>query len=236
MKPYPTRARPVRDVPGMAARPAADELGAAVSVFVRARPGLLRIAHRITGDAVEAEDVLQEAWVRWQGTDRTVVLNPPALLRTTTIRLAVNVVQSARRRQETCAGAWPPDSADHRAGPDTVAELQDAVERAVLLLMETLTPSQRAVYVLREGFGYPYSRISQILHVSVPNARQQLFRAQERLAGSRRLRPVDPDAHRRLVRAFRTAARSGDLVPLERVLAADSASTAVRGERVETRP
>ncbi|MFH9090162.1 sigma-70 family RNA polymerase sigma factor [Streptomyces sp. NPDC017673] len=236
MKPYPTRARPVRDIAGTVARPAADELGEAVSVFVRARPGLLRIAHRITGDAVEAEDVLQEAWVRWQGTDRTVVLNPPALLRTTTIRLAVNVVQSARRRQETCAGAWLPDSTDHQAGPDTVAELQDAVERAVLLLMETLTPSQRAVYVLREGFGYPYSRISQILHVSVTNARQQAFRAQERLAGGRRLRSVDPDAHRRLVSAFRTAARSGDLVPLERVLAADGACTAVRGERVETRP
>ncbi|MEV5383709.1 sigma factor-like helix-turn-helix DNA-binding protein [Streptomyces sp. NPDC052721] len=175
MKTYPTRAKPGRDIPGMVARPATDELGEAVSVFVRARPGLLRIVHRITSDAVEAEDVLQEAWVRWQGTDRTVVLDPPALLRTTTIRLAVNVVQSARRRRETCAGAWLPDSTDHQAGPDAVAELQDAVERAVLLLMETLSPSQRAVYVLREGFGYPYSRISQILHVSVTNARQQVF-------------------------------------------------------------
>jgi DNA-directed RNA polymerase specialized sigma24 family protein len=151
------------------------------------------------------------------------VLNPSALLRTTTIRLAVNVVQSARRRQEACAGPWLPESTDHQAGPDTVAERQDAVEPAVRLLMETLTPGQRAVYVLREGFGCPYARISEILHVSVTNARQQVFRAQERLARNRRPRPVDPIAHRRLVRAFLSAAQSGDLEPLERVLAADGA-------------
>ncbi|MFJ8357207.1 sigma-70 family RNA polymerase sigma factor [Streptomyces sp. NPDC093984] len=222
MNPYLTESRAPEKAAGTAFRSAADELHEAVSVFVQVRPGLLRIAHRITGDAVEAEDVLQEAWMRWQGTDRTIVLNPSALLKTTTIRLAINVVQSTRRRLEACAGSWLPESPDSQAGPDTVAERQDAVERAVHLLMQTLTPSQRAVYVLREGFGYPYTRISEILHVSVANARQQASRAQERLARDRRPRPVDPAARRRLVRAFLTAARTGDLATLERELAAES--------------
>lgn len=102
--------------------------------------------------------------------------------------------------------------------PEAVAEQRDAVEAAVLLLMETLTPSQRAAYVLREGFGYPYGRISEVLHLSIANARQQVTRAQQRLATGHCRQPVDSVAHRLLVRAFLAAARSGDLAGLERVL------------------
>ncbi|MFJ8107687.1 sigma-70 family RNA polymerase sigma factor [Streptomyces sp. NPDC096132] len=204
------------------ATPTVDDLDDATSVFVRARPGLLKIANRIVGNTGEAEDVIQEAWLRWQGTDRTAVSNPSALLRTTTVRLAINVVQSARRRRESCASPWLPESVDTRATPEAVAERQDAVERAVFLLMETLTPRQRAVYVLREGFGYSYSRISELLCLSAANTRQQVTRAQERLAGDRRRQPVDPAAHRRLVQAFFMAAQSGDFACLERVLTADA--------------
>ena len=99
-----------------------------------------------------------------------------------------------------------------------MAERHDAVERAVRLLMETLTPTQRAAYVLREGFGCPYDRIAGFLGIGVANARQQVSRAQDRLTANRRRQPVDAVAHRRLVQAFLTAARSGDLVPLETVL------------------
>jgi RNA polymerase sigma factor (sigma-70 family) len=211
-----------RQTAGTTANPTIGDLNDATSVFVRARPGLLRIASRIVGNAGEAEDVIQEAWLRWQGTDRTVVSNPPALLRTTTVRLAINVVQSAWRRRESCASPWLPESADTHATPEAAAERQDAVERAVLLLMETLTPRQRAAYVLREGFGYPHSRIAEILRLSVANTRQQVTRAQERLAGNRRRQPVDSIAHRRLVQAFFVAAQSGDLAHLERVLSTDA--------------
>ncbi|MET9352732.1 sigma-70 family RNA polymerase sigma factor [Streptomyces sp. NPDC006617] len=200
------------------ARPASDALGEAVSVFTRARPQLLKVADRILGDAEEAEDVLQETWVRWQGTDRTVVLNPSALLRTTTVRLAVNVLQSARRRRESSAGPWLPEPADDRTTPEAMAERQDTVERAVYLLLETLTPRQRAAYILREGFGYPYARIAELLGISVVNARQQVSRAQDRLDADRRKRPVDSVEHRRLVQAFLGAARFGDLARLEDVL------------------
>ncbi|MCF1593734.1 sigma-70 family RNA polymerase sigma factor [Streptomyces muensis] len=193
----------------------ADE---AMALFVQVRPGLLKIASRIVGDAGEAEDVLQEAWLRWQRTDRSVVLNPSALLRTTTVRLALNLVQSAWKRRESCASTWLPEPPDLDATPEAVAERHDAVERAVLLLMETLTPNQRAAYVLREGFGYPYGRIAELLGIGVANARQQVSRAQARLTAHRDRQPVDAVAHRRLVQAFLTAARSGDLAPLEGVL------------------
>jgi len=195
-------------------------------VFVRARPGLLTLARQIVGNAHEAEDVIQETWLRWQGTDRTAVSNPSALLRTTTVRLAINVVRSAWKRRESCASPSLPERMDHHPSPEAVAERQDAVERAVLLLMETLTPSQRAAYILREGFGYPYDRIAEILHLSVVNTRQQVARSQRRLTMHHRREPVDSVAHRRLVQAFFSAAQTGDLGHLERVL-----STAASGRR-----
>lgn len=206
------------------ADPTVGDLDAAASVFVRARPGLLKIAGRIVGNENDAEDVIQEAWLRWQGTDRTLVLNPSALLRTTTVRLALNVVQSAWRRRESCASPWLPELLDDRVTPEVVVEQQDTVEQAVLLLMETLTPTQRAVYVLREGFGCPYGRIAEILQLTVGNTRQQVARAQQRLAADRRSQPVDSVEHRRLVQAFLAAARSGDLAPLERLLSEGAAT------------
>ncbi|WP_427917313.1 sigma-70 family RNA polymerase sigma factor [Streptomyces sp. cg40] len=220
----------------MTATPAMGELDNATSVFVHARPGLLKIARRIVGDAGEAEDVIQEAWLRWQGTDRTVVLNPAALLRTTTVRLAVNVVRSAWRRRESCAGPWFPEPADTEATPEAVAERLEAVEQTVLLLMEALTPTQRAVYVLREGFAYPYTRISGILRLSVANARQQVSRAQKRLATEHSRQPVDSVAYRRLVQAFLAAARSGDLAHLERVLATDAGRPPARRRPLASAP
>ncbi|MEV5475197.1 sigma-70 family RNA polymerase sigma factor [Streptomyces sp. NPDC052207] len=207
-----------RETADRTADPTTGERDDGTSAFVRARPGLLKIAGHILGSMNEAEDVIQEAWLRWQALDRSVVSNPPALLRTTTVRLAINVVQSAWRRRESCASPWLPELVDTHVTPDAAAEQQDAAERAVLLLMEALTPRQRAAYVLREGFGYPYSQIAELLHLSVVNARQHVTRAQARLATNHHGRPVDAVAHRRLVQALFVAAGSGDLAPLERVL------------------
>lgn len=182
MDTYPRERRrsPVRDSCAVAST--IDDPDGAVSVFLQARPSLINIAYRILGNVSEAEDVMQEVWLRLQRTDRTAVHSPPALLRTITVRVAINVLQSARRRREWCATPWLPDPPDPDATPDVVAERQDDVERAVALLMETLTPQQRAVFVLRKGFGYPYDRIAGLLHLSVANARQQVTRAQRRLA------------------------------------------------------
>lgn len=206
---------------GTQAVPDIAELNDAVSLFSRARPSLLHIAHRIVGSPTDAEDVVQEVWVRLQGTDRAAVHNPSALLRTITARLAMNVVRSARRRRELSASPWLPDSAGNEVTPETVAERQDAVEHAITLLLRTLTPRQRAAYVLREGFGYSYDRIAALLHLSVVNSRQHVARAQQRLSNRRHWQEVDSVVHRRLVQAFLGAARTGDLAPLERVLLAD---------------
>ncbi|MFF5344056.1 sigma-70 family RNA polymerase sigma factor [Streptomyces althioticus] len=207
-----------------AVAPDMTELDDAASLFTRTRPSLLHIAHRIVGSPADAEDIVQEAWLRLQRTDREAVQHPSALLRTITARLAMNVVQSARKRREFSASPWLPDPADSCVTPEEVAERHDAVEHAVALLLATLTPNQRAAYLLREGFGYSYDRIAALLRLSVVNARQQVVRAQRRLDNQsrRRRQEVDSVAHHRLVQAFLGAARTGDLALLEHVLLEDA--------------
>jgi RNA polymerase sigma-70 factor (ECF subfamily) len=197
-----------------------SELEAAASVFVTARPRLLSIALRILGDVGDAEDVVQDAWLRWERADRSAVVSPPAFLAMTAGRLALNVAQSARRRRETYAGPCLPERADLGAGPQVVAERHEEVDVALRLLLATLTPAERAAYLLRRAFDYPYRRISDVLRLEVDHTRQLVRRATERMATERR-RPVDAIEHRRLVQAFLAAARTGDLADLERLLAAD---------------
>jgi RNA polymerase sigma factor (sigma-70 family) len=204
------------------------ELDDATSVFVRARPRLLKIAYRILRDMSDAEDVVQEAWLRWQTTDRTLVLSPPALLATTTTRLAINVLQSARRRRELSASPWLPEPGDTGVDPETAAEQLEAVEQALLLLMERLTPTERAAFILREGLGYPYRQASEVLHLGVANVRQLVKRAHQRLATNQRRRQVDSEAHRRLVRAFLAAAQVGNLTGIEELLSVDVGRQSVR--------
>jgi RNA polymerase sigma-70 factor (ECF subfamily) len=170
----------------------------------------------------DAEDVVQDVWLRWQGTDRTVVLDPPAYLVTTTTRLAINVVQSARKRHEKHAGPIFHKLVDSSAGPEEGAERRDAIEMALYVLMEKLTPAERAAYLLREAFAYPYRKISEVLRLSVANTRQLVRRARQRLAAERRA-PVNSASHRRLVQAFLAAAQTGELAYLEQHLAAEVA-------------
>ncbi|WP_069757989.1 sigma-70 family RNA polymerase sigma factor [Streptomyces sp. LUP47B] len=203
------------------------QLENAVSLYVRNRPALLKIAYRILDNESEAEDVVQEVWLRLQCTDRTFVRSPQALLRTITVRLAINSVQSAYRRRERSTTPWFPQALDPGPSPESGAEQQDAMERAVSLLLETLTPPQRAAFVLREGFGYPYERIAGLLHLSVVNARQQVARAQRRLGAKRHRQPVDSISHRRLVQAFLAAAQGGELDRLEQALLTESSPAPV---------
>ncbi len=204
--------------------PAAESaLDDAVATFGAVRPRLFGIAYRMLGSWTEAEDVVQEAWLRWQHTDRTVVQNPGAFLATTTTRLALNVAQSARARREAYIGPWLPEPVDTSADPTIGAERDQAVELAVLFLLEKLTPTERAAYILRESFGYSYAEIADILQTGQANARQLVSRARKHLAGDHR-EPVAPATHRRLLEAFLRAAQNGDLLSLERVLADDVVS------------
>jgi RNA polymerase sigma-70 factor (ECF subfamily) len=199
-----------------------SELDAAASVFVTTRPRLFAIALRILEDVGEAEDVVQEAWLRWERADRSVVISPPAFLAMTTTRLAINVTQSARRRRETSAGPWLPETVDHSVSPETAAERHEAVDAAVRLLLEKLTPTEWAAYLLRKAFEYPYRRISEVLHLGEDHTRQLVRRAHERIATGQR-QPVNAAAHRRLLRTFLAAAQAGDVAELEELLAADVA-------------
>jgi RNA polymerase sigma-70 factor (ECF subfamily) len=202
----------------------ADELDTAVGTFNESRPRLFGIAYRMLGSVAEAEDVVQDAWLRWQQADRAAVRNPAGFLTTVTTRLALNVAESARVRRERYVGPWLPEPVDTSADPSLGAETAEALDSAVLVMMERLRPDQRAAYVLREAFDYDYDAVAEILGTTPANARQLVSRAKKQIRSERK-EPVDPNVHRALLEAFVAAARDGDLVRLEQVLAADVVST-----------
>jgi RNA polymerase sigma-70 factor (ECF subfamily) len=198
--------------------PRSTDIDDGLTVFLRARPRLLGIASRMLGSVADAEDLVQDVWLRWQTTDRSLVRSPMAFLIVSATRLAINVRHSARVRRETSAGSWLPEPADTSPGPGLETERGEAVDRAVLLLAEKLLPVERAAYVLRHAFDYPYREIAGILHVEEANARQIVSRARDRVSGEGRGQAAF--ARRRpLHEAFLTAARTGDLGPLESLIA-----------------
>jgi len=197
------------------------DLETAERQFSAARRRLFGIAYRILGSAAEADDVLQDAWVRWQTYDRSTVRNPDAFLTTTTTRLAINVAQSARVRRETYIGPWLPEPVDTSADPTLGAERGEALEVALLMLLEKLTPTERAAYVLREAFDYPYEQIAEIIGHSQASVRQLVSRARRHLGEEERRAPVAPEAQRRLLAAFVAAAKAGDVAVLESLFAQD---------------
>jgi RNA polymerase sigma-70 factor (ECF subfamily) len=202
--------------------PVSDEHAAA---FEAARPRLFGVAYRMLGSAAEADDVVQDAWLRWQGAEREEVRDPLAFLVTTTTRLALNVAQSARVRREAYVGPWLPEPVDTSADPALGAQRGAALEVAVLMLLERLTPTERAAYVLHEAFDYPYREIAQVLDLSSEeNARQLASRARRKLRAAERPRrraASGDDERRRLLAAFVAAAREGDVERLESLLAED---------------
>jgi RNA polymerase sigma-70 factor (ECF subfamily) len=200
-----------------------DDLEQAAAVFTSLRPRLFGIAYRMLSSATEAEDLVQEVWLRWQTTDRRAVVNPAAFLATATTRLAINELQSARVRRETYVGPWLPEPVDTSEDPYLGAERGEALEFAALLLMEKLTPNERAAYVLREAFDYSYAEIADIVQSTEPAVRQLVSRARKHMTGERNA-PVTAEAQRKLLTTFLDAARTGDMAALEQLFAADVTS------------
>jgi RNA polymerase sigma-70 factor (ECF subfamily) len=178
------------------------------------RPRLFGIAYRMLGSAAEAEDIVQDVWVRWQTTDRSLVRDGAAFLATTTTRLAINVMQSARSRRETCVGPWLPEPVDTSANPGLGVERGEGLEAGVLVLLEKLSPTERAAYILREAFEYAYRDIADILRLQEANARQLVTRARQHVANGRRT-PANATEQKRLLAAFIAAAQNGDVAGLE---------------------
>ncbi|MEU1616643.1 RNA polymerase sigma-70 factor [Streptomyces sp. NPDC005722] len=209
----------------------AEDLRAAQEEFQAARGSLFGIAYRMLGSVSEAEDILQDAWIRWQTYDRAKVENPRAFLATTVTRLAINVLQSARARRETYVGPWLPEPVDTESDPALGAVNGEALEVAVLMLLEKLTPAERAAYVLREAFEYPYAQIAEILGQSNANARQLVSRARKHLAREKRVGVVAAD-HQRFLTAFVAAAKAGNVGVLEEMFAEDVVSYSDGGGEV----
>ncbi|MER7506293.1 RNA polymerase sigma-70 factor [Nonomuraea pusilla] len=201
--------------------------------FEEYRPVLLGLAYRLLGSMWDAEDVVQEAWLRWEGADRSDVRDPKAFLMTVVSRLALDQLRSARVRREAYTGPWLPEPvATAQAGPLDTAELRDTVSYATLHMMERLSPPERAVFVLREAFELPYDRIAEIVGSSVANARQLHHRASVRMAQGRdRFRPSGED-HARLLLRFMEAAGGGDLAALAELFHEDVVAWNDGGGRV----
>jgi RNA polymerase sigma-70 factor (TIGR02957 family) len=205
-----------------AALTASGEAGA-VAAFDAHRRRVFGIAYRMLGSVADAEDIVQETWIRWQGTDRSRVREPVAFLTTVATRLSINVLQSSRVRRETYIGPWLPEPVNTEDDPALGAERAEALQFAILLVLEKLTPTERAAYILREAFDYPYSRIAEVISCTPVSARQLVSRARAHLASAKNA-TVDPGAQRRLLEAFLTAAQQGDVGALESLFAADVVS------------
>ena len=199
--------------------------------FSAHRRTLFAVAYRMLGSAADAEDAVQEAWLRWRGADRDRVVNPAAFLVKTVTNLCLNELGSARARREVYVGPWLPEPAptgNGELGPLETAEQREAVSVAVLLLLERLSPPERAAYVLREAFGYSHREIADVLGVSEANARQ-LYRRAKTGVGSRPARAVDPARWAELVTRFLGAAQRGDMAGLESMLVGEAVSYADGG-------
>ncbi|MFE0510221.1 RNA polymerase sigma-70 factor [Streptomyces sp. NPDC058964] len=192
--------------------------------FETHRPRLFGLAYRMLGSAEEAEDTVQDAFLRFDGADRAAIEHPSAWLARTVTNLCLNRLTSARARREQYVGAWLPEpvvTSDGTLGPLESAEQRDAVSMAMLVLLERLTPTERAVYVLREAFGYGHREIADVLDLGEANCRQLYRRAVRRVAAPEGRFDAAPERQEQLVTSFITAARDGDLGSLEKLLAAD---------------
>ncbi|WP_031026794.1 RNA polymerase sigma-70 factor [Streptomyces sp. NRRL WC-3725] len=209
-----------------------------VERFEAARPRLEAIAYRLLGSASEAEDVVQETFLRWQAAGADHIEVPEAWLTKVLTNLCLNQLTSARARRETYVGQWLPEpllAGDPMLGPADTAEQRESVSYAVLTLLERLSPGERAVYVLREAFDYPHREIAEILDISEAASQQIFHRAKKHVADGKARTEINEAAARRIVEEFLAAATSGRTEPLVRLLTQDAISIGDGGGKVPAR-
>lgn len=194
--------------------------------FEAQRPLLFAIAYRMLGSAMDAEDMVQETFLRWQGAP-TGIDSPKAYLTTIITRLCINQLQSARARRESYVGAWLPEPVTTGGDgaslldPSSSLQARDSISLAFLVLLEQLSPAERAVFLLREVFDYDYGEIAAIVGKSEEACRQLFTRARKHVSDNRpRFHPA-PDEHGRLVQSFLSAVQSGEVEQLAQLLAED---------------
>lgn len=209
-----------------------------VDRFELSRPRLEAIAYRLLGSADEAEDIVQETFLRWQAADVDRVEVLEAWLTKVLTNLCLNQLTSARARRETYVGRWLPEpllAGDPMLGPADTAEQRESVSYAVLTLMERLSPNERAVYVLREAFDYPHREIAEILDITEAASQQIFHRAKKHVAYGKARSETDQAAAQRIVDEFLAAATSGRTDELVRLLTKDAISIGDGGGKVPAR-
>ena len=190
--------------------------------FEDLRPLLFSIAYRILGSVSEAEDAVQETWLRFEATS-TTPRSAKAFLTAVVTRLSIDVLRSARKRREEYVGTWLPEPllTDPYEDPERSAELADSLSMAALLLLERLSPLERAVFVLREVFGFAFSEVAAAVGRSEPAVRQLAVRARRHMDAGRPRFEADRRAQEELAERFLEALREGDVDGLRELLAAD---------------
>lgn len=190
--------------------------------FETQRPTLFGLAYRMLGSASEAEDVVQDAYLRYTAAPRDAVKSPKAFLRTIVTRLCLDQLKAARTTREHYLGPWLPEpllTVPEDSDPQQAAEQHESITLAFLVLLETLTPQERAVFLLREVFGYEYAEIAELLHLSAANSRQVFHRAKAQIAAHRPRFEPSPARHRQIVERFLDATQQGNLESLTQLLA-----------------
>ncbi|SDP88660.1 sigma-70 family RNA polymerase sigma factor [Lentzea jiangxiensis] len=200
-----------------------------IAHFQTVRPHLFQIAYRMLGRVADAEDVVQEAWLRWQGTDRALVRDRNAYLVRITTRLTLNLLDSARARREIPVDSQFPEQlvasdvpVPAAEDPAVVSERAADLEPAISLLLQRLSPMERAVFVLREAFEYPFRDIAEALRTNEAHARQLGRRARERMCVQQQHKTAGRLADERLLTAFLHAAQAGAMAQIEQVLTDDT--------------
>jgi RNA polymerase sigma-70 factor, ECF subfamily len=198
----------------------------ATAVFAEQRPKLFGVAYRMLGSVADAEDVVQETFLRWQEVvdAETRIESPSAYLTTMVSRRCLDELRSARRRREEYVGEWLPEPLleDDRLDPAATTELADSLSTAFLVVLEALSPGERAAFLLHDVFGYEYAELSRILGRGEAACRQLVARARRRVAERRPRFDVSPDEHARLLTEFLHATQAGDVNGLVSLLAQDA--------------
>ncbi|MER7519095.1 RNA polymerase sigma factor SigJ [Streptomyces sp. NPDC126499] len=205
-----------------------DETAAAAAEFDRLRPRLVGIAYGLLGSVDEAEDVVQDAWLRLCGTDRAAIADLTGWLIVTTSRLAQDVLRSARHRREAYVGPWLPeplisaaDTAPGHVDPAERVTLDESLSMALLVVLESLTPPERTAFVLHDVFGLPFSEVAQVVGRTPTACRQLASRARRRVAAGAPRFEVTAESRRHVIEAFAAACREGDITALLTLLDPD---------------
>jgi RNA polymerase sigma-70 factor (ECF subfamily) len=202
--------------------------------FTTLRPRLFGIAYRMLGVRADAEDVLQDAWLRWSAADHAALQSAEAWLVTVTTRLAIDRLRAAKAEREAYVGWWLPEpivEVEERT-PETAAELASDLSVAFLHLLERLAPEERAAFLLRQVFDYDYAEIAAILDKDEAAVRQTVHRAQERVRAERPRFDVPRETHRRLLEKFMVAAKSGRREEIRALLAENAVAIGDGGGKV----